>query len=167
MNRKALIIATTLAAGMTAGAAHGQVVAEAFVSAMTHSQELHGPTVGEVTPACVATFHMPNRNSLRYRIRCINISNVTAAHIHDGDAQTAGPIIVGLFTGPTTGEVNGVLAAGRITRADLGEEAFDELLAKMRTDQTYVNVHTTANPAGEVRGQITGVMIPRGPALQF
>jgi len=29
-----------------------------------------------------------------------------------------------------------------------------ELLAQMRAGQTYVNVHTLANPGGEIRGQV-------------
>jgi hypothetical protein len=30
----------------------------------------------------------------------------------------------------------------------------DELLDGMRNGTTYVNVHTTANPAGAIRGQV-------------
>jgi hypothetical protein len=31
---------------------------------------------------------------------------------------------------------------------------FEELIAKMRSGNTYANVHTIVNPGGEVRGQI-------------
>ena len=32
---------------------------------------------------------------------------------------------------------------------------FDSLVSAIRAGNAYVNVHTTANPGGEIRGQIT------------
>ena len=47
--------------------------------------------------------------------------------------------------------VSGTLSAG----ANIGGSmTFDQLLEKMRAGTVYVNVHTTANPGGEIRGQI-------------
>jgi hypothetical protein len=53
-----------------------------------------------------------------------------------------------------------VLAEGVITAAELvgplaGGELQD-LLARMRAGDTYVNAHTTQYPPGEIRGQISG-----------
>jgi len=31
---------------------------------------------------------------------------------------------------------------------------YDSLLVLLRNGQAYVNVHTTANPGGEIRGQL-------------
>jgi hypothetical protein len=60
---------------------------------------------------------------------------------------------------------NGVLAEGTITAANViprpdspacpgGVANFDDLIAKMRSGDAYVNVHTVAFPAGEIRGQL-------------
>jgi hypothetical protein len=54
--------------------------------------------------------------------------------------------------------VNGVLAAGTITASDLvgplGGATLAELVDQIEAGNVYVNVHTTAYPAGEVRGQL-------------
>ena len=76
--------------------------------------------------------------------------------------------MVGLFgnpnmTGAPAGTVNGVLSKGNVTATDLqgplaGKQISDLInLVKLM----YVNVHTTQNPKGEIRGQITTVCNPR------
>lgn len=71
---------------------------------------------------------------------------VTAAHIHQGDIGAGGPAIFTLFSTPTL--VTDTLEfSGDFTLSEAQEAA---LLA----DGLYVNVHTTAFPSGEVRGQI-------------
>lgn len=69
---------------------------------------------------------------------------------------------VTLFTGgPTT--VAGILAQGPILMPDSGDpeegnrcgwETLDDVLTALASGDTYVNVHTTDHPGGEVRGQI-------------
>ena len=71
-------------------------------------------------------------------------SNATAAHIHGlaGPGMNAG-IIVGLVeTGGTSGNVSGggTLTPGEVTG--------------MLNGMTYINVHTSSNPGGEIRGQV-------------
>jgi hypothetical protein len=68
-------------------------------------------------------------------------------------------VIVSLFSGPQkAGSFTGVLAKGAITEADLtgpmAGKTFQDLAAMVLAGQTYVNVHTVANPNGEIRGQI-------------
>ena len=72
-------------------------------------------------------------------------SNATAAHIHGlaGPGVNAG-IIIGLTeTGGTSGNVSG---GGTLTPAEI---------TGMLNGLTYLNIHTTAHPGGEIRGQIT------------
>ncbi len=105
-----------------------------------------------------------------------NIENVNQAHIHLGPAGTNGPVVAFLFglVPPGGGRVDGVLATGKITAANLvgplGSQALSVLIEAMRTGGTYVNVHTNDGiappnegpgdfPGGEVRGQIR----PAGP----
>jgi hypothetical protein len=168
-------LAVCLPIALAALPAFAAPVIDGFVSAATPTQEKTNPTIATgLTPTCVGTFYYiasPIATAaLNYKIRCNNITAVTMAHIHGpADADNNANIMVALFTGPTTGDVNGILATGSIKRATYsgGTAAFDDLIAKMRTDQTYMNVHTTANTGGEVRGQISGIVTPKNPGLIF
>ena len=99
---------------------------------------------------------------MRFQIRVAGITGVRMAHIHHAVADSAGPIAVTLFTTATpTGPQSGVLAAGSFTATniELPGVSFDSLLSLMRRGRTYVNVHTSANQAGEIRGQIEPVSV--------
>ncbi len=100
--------------------------------------------------------------SLRYKLIVANIENVTQSHIHLAPATANGPVVVFLF-GFVAGGVteNGVLAEGTIRQSNLIARpaigfggTMAELLAAMRGGNAYVNVHTVAIPAGEIRGQV-------------
>ena len=90
-----------------------------------------------------------------------NITNVTASHIHLGDATavgtTAGPVIINLFLPnrpPETGLLNGVVASGTITSANNSSVSLDSLRVLFNNGHAYANVHTTVNPGGEIRDQV-------------
>jgi hypothetical protein len=96
---------------------------------------------------------------LQFKLIVANINNITEAHIHLGPAGTNGPVVAILYPGPTIGgRFDGVLAEGNITAANLtGPLAgmpLSALIDNMTAGNTYVNVHTTQNPKGEIRGQI-------------
>jgi hypothetical protein len=104
---------------------------------------------------------------LSYKLIVANIENVTMAHIHMAAAGVNGPVVVWLYPSAPpaqliAGRFDGILAEGVITEANLvGPLAgmdFDDLLGAMRAGMTYVNVHTSQFPPGEIRGQI---MAPR------
>ena len=78
----------------------------------------------------------------------------TAAHIHDGFAGTNGPVLVGLDQDAMDPSLFTVPAGAMLDAAGV-----DRLLA----GALYVNVHTAANPGGEIRGQI----LPDGFVLRF
>ncbi len=102
--------------------------------------------------------------SLDYKLIVANIENVLMAHIHLAPAGQNGGVVVWLYPedGPPAelipGRTDGVLAEGTITAQDLvgalDGATLEDLLEAMRAGNTYVNVHTTQNPGGEVRGQI-------------
>lgn len=104
--------------------------------------------------------------SLSYKLIVNNLEGITQAHIHCGGPEVAGPPIVFLFGFDAAGVTkNGVLAEGTITASDVivrpdsqecmgGVANFDQLLQKIASGDTYVNVHTLAFPGGEIRGQI-------------
>lgn len=68
----------------------------------------------------------------------------TAAHIHNGPIGVGGPVVVGLSSGVTGAY------AGDLDFAALPAD----FLQKLEDNQLYVNVHTSANPGGEIRGQL-------------
>ncbi|HJX61238.1 MAG TPA: CHRD domain-containing protein [Dehalococcoidia bacterium] len=103
-------------------------------------------------------------DELDFRLRASKIEDVTAAHIHCGPEGVNGPVAVFLYSGPVV-TPHGILSEGTLTAANLialpdspacpgGISTFDDLIAKMRSGGAYVNVHTTANPGGEIRGQV-------------
>ena len=79
---------------------------------------------------------------------------VTAAHIHGpGGVDVAADIIVPLTVSNGTG-TTGVLVSGSFTTTGNASINMAQLLTHMLAGNTYVNLHTAANPAGEIRGQI-------------
>ena len=97
---------------------------------------------------------------------------VQQAHIHFGQKAVTGPISVFLCTnlgnGPPDTQpcpappatISGTIKAADVTAgaADKGIAAgeLDELIAAIRAGATYVNVHSTRWPTGEIRAQIDG-----------
>jgi hypothetical protein len=105
------------------------------------------------TATGTATFSR-DENTVDFEVDVNGITAVTAAHIHSGAAGVNGPIRVNLFLGPTTGNLSGTLVEASLTSTDVMGITYEALLAEMRAGTAYVNVHTTANPAGEIRGQL-------------
>lgn len=95
--------------------------------------------------------------SISYEVTVSDIEDVVGAHIHCGSIDGNGPVGVTLFDGGPVSE-DGTLAEGTITEPDSGNscgwESMADVVAAMLGEDTYVNVHTEANPSGEVRGQI-------------
>jgi hypothetical protein len=73
-----------------------------------------------------------------------------AAHIHLGRPGVAGRVAVPLCGPCRTG------ATGRAT-------VTGAVLAALETGRPYVNVHTTRNPAGEIRAQIPAIPLTITP----
>lgn len=112
-----------------------------------------------------ATFKLDRAGGeLAYRLIVANIDDVFMAHVHLAPAGQNGPVVAWLYPpdGPPPeqidGRFDGVLAEATVTADDLvgplAGEPLDALVEHLRTGGAYVNVHTTAHPAGEVRGQI-------------
>ena len=97
---------------------------------------------------------------------------VQQAHIHFGQKAITGPISVFLCTNLGNGPAGTqpcpappATISGTITAADVTNLAnergisageLDELIAAIRAGATYVNVHSTRWPSGEIRSQIDG-----------
>ena len=105
--------------------------------------------------------------ALKFWLFVQNLEGVTQAHIHCGAPDVNGPVVAFLFGFVAEGVTvtNGLLASGAVRDADViprpgsevcpgGVSDFAELVEKIRSGEAYVNVHTIANPPGEIRGQI-------------
>lgn len=99
-------------------------------------------------------------SGLDFELAVANIDNVFAAHIHCAPDGVNGPVGVTLFSEspPVEGPVNGVLSEGTVTAPDednaCGWDNLADVVVAIKSGDTYVNVHTTENPSGEIRGQI-------------
>ncbi len=110
--------------------------------------------------------------SIEYRLIVANIENVVASHIHCCAPAGVNAGVVAFLAGPFPaggGRVDGVLATGTITAANLigplAGHPLADLLSAMQAGNTYVNVHTNDGvpptntgpgdfPGGEIRAQI-------------
>ncbi|MBT2558507.1 CHRD domain-containing protein [Hymenobacter sp. ISL-91] len=70
---------------------------------------------------------------------------ITMAHVHNGFEGTAGPVVSNLFSMIRGNQLNGFL-----TGPDIAPAKLDRYLR----GAYYINIHTAANPGGEIRGQI-------------
>jgi len=102
-----------------------------------------------------ATF-TDNTTSIDYVLTVSPVTAVTASHIHDGSATCACPVIINLFNPlRPSGTVSGVIATGTITNANNAQVSLDSLRVLFNNGNAYVNVHTSANPGGEIRGTVS------------
>jgi CHRD domain len=98
-------------------------------------------------------------DTIAFTIQLQNMVGVTGAHVHMGAAGANGGVVVPLFANGAGVDVgNGMLVSATFSAADIvaGTGAtIASLTAMMTSGGAYVNVHTVANPPGEIRGQIS------------
>ena len=126
---------------------------ENFTAVLNEANVVGGGTGSTATG--VASFSVVGE-TLLYNISVVGLADVTQAHIHGAAAGANGGIIQSLCVTDdappcATGTVTGVLVAGAGTRSRI---PFDSLVVLMRNGNAYVNVHTSAFPGGEIRGQV-------------
>lgn len=96
---------------------------------------------------------------IHFKLIVANIEDVSGSHFHIAPAGSNGGVVAFLYSNPqASGPENGVLAEGYIMSEDLigslsGAELSD-LISAIREGNVYVNVHTSAYPGGELRGQL-------------
>jgi len=102
-----------------------------------------------------------DRSTIQYELEVEDITGVLQAHIHIAPAGENGPVaafLFGLVPGGLDVDGEETIARGTITASDLlgplAGMTIDDLVAEMQRGNAYVNVHTVANPGGEIRGQI-------------
>jgi hypothetical protein len=137
---------------------------QAQAQTITFTAQLHGgnevPVVvtGSVGTSTV-TWNTVTRTGT-YRVDVYNMPvGTTASHIHAGAVGAGGPVIIN-FTVPAGGISNDYALSGTFSCTDVtarpaqGINSCDDFEQALLLNNTYVNVHSTANPGGEIRGQL-------------
>lgn len=138
------------ASGCSVGASGGR---EASPEPARFMAALTPPQGAETEASGTAEFDFDG-TTVEYVINVADITGATAAHIHQAGTRL---VIVPIHVDRPTSDSTGVLVTGTFTAADVSASspvAFNELIELMRTGGAYVNVHTQANPGGEIRGEI-------------
>jgi hypothetical protein len=161
MKRIAMFAASALAVVGVGGAA----VATTLQYRAEPSGEFEVPVAVETSAS--ADFKLKvasDRMSARYDLKIKDsIDDVFMAHLHLEEAGANGPVVVWLYphdgppASPIAGSFEGRLAKDVITPDDLvGPLAgdWDGFLEALAEGGLYVNIHTAANPGGELRDQV-------------
>jgi len=121
-------------------------LAPAFNADMTYNVNLSGsqevPAVTTMSMATAVVEIDEDLPAFSVSVDVSGLTDVTGVHVHDGGIGMNGPVAF-----PLTDAGNGtyVLAETNISPSNLDA---------LTSGEWYLNVHTTANPNGEVRGQI-------------
>jgi hypothetical protein len=135
-----------------------------FEASLSGDQEVTTPPGGVTTETSGEAKFKFNRdlNRLKFELEVEDGVRVTQAHIHCAPAGSNGPVVIFLAGFHDRGwDVDGDwIGDATATDANITNPACGDTLAEiaesMAAGNTYANVHTIANPAGEVRGQIEG-----------
>ena len=103
--------------------------------------------------------------AISYALSVPTITAATAAHIHAEAAGENGGILVPLFAADDP--VSSIDASGTYNLADLVgplEGDIAAFQAALETGALSIRVHSSGNPAGEIRGQIAAGAIVAPPA---
>ncbi len=98
-----------------------------------------------------------NQKSLSWFIRAsVSADSVEAVHIHHGQPGETGPVLY-TFRGGSSGPDDVITQRGP-TLWGGSTEGYEELFEAVLAGNAYLDVHTTAEPDGIVRGQLSVVM---------
>jgi hypothetical protein len=154
--RSPLLVAAALAVAMTTAGltlAAGQATTWKLSATLKASSEVPKPTgvplgaTGTFTGTAVV--NASGGAKIAWQLKFSRLSGAAAAaHIHIGKVGKAGNVMKALC-GPCK---SGKKGSAKVTKAQL---------ATIKAGRAYVNIHTAANAAGEIRGQVKA---KRGPS---
>jgi hypothetical protein len=131
-----------------------------FTANLSGGNEVPGVSTGS---AGTATISLDQATGVvTYRVDVYNMPvGTTAAHFHAGAPGVSGPVVVN-FTVVTAisndFDISGTASAtSLVPRAPQGINSWDDFVQALQLGNIYVNVHSTANPGGEIRGQVVRV----------
>jgi CHRD domain-containing protein len=112
---------------------------------------------GVINSAGTGTATFVDRGSeIDWTLEFNGLTNVFASHIHGPcDACTTASVIINLFLpNGNTGAAHAVRVQGQITNDNNTAVSLDSLRTLFNNGKSYVNIHTTANQGGEIRGNV-------------
>lgn len=133
----------------SAGAAHGGALTSGTFDgrAEVASDATNNRIVGDPNGRGEAYVFSTGGGVVCYVLEVEKIAPATAAHIHEAEAGSNGPVVVAL-SAPTNGSSAGCIDTGD---ADLAAD-----ITLREPAEYYVNVHNAAYPGGAVRAQLGG-----------
>jgi CHRD domain len=148
-------VAVLLTAFVYPGMAHAD---ELFKATLTGDQEVP-PVITDTTGKALLRLNQAE-TELEFQLHVNDGVRITQSHIHCAPVGVNGPIVVFLAGLHAAGlDVDGKwVSNATITDTGIVNTAcgatLSALAESMRTGNTYVNVHSVANPGGVIRGQV-------------
>jgi hypothetical protein len=156
MRRFSMALAGLFVLLVSATQAQAQTIT--FNAALSGGNEVPGVVTGSAGTS-VVTWNTTTKAGT-YRVDVYNMPvGTTASHIHVGAPGVGGPVVIN-FTVPAGGISNDFALSGTFgcsdvtVRAAQGINSCEDFEQALLLGNTYVNVHSTANPGGEIRGPL-------------
>jgi hypothetical protein len=142
------------------------VSAQAQAQTYNFTAQLHGgneiPAINTGAAGTATVSLNATTGVLTYRVDVYNMPvGTTAGHFHVGAPGVAGPTVINFTV--ATGISNDYAITGTATSANLtlraaqGIGSWDDFQQALLLGNMYINVHSTNNPGGEIRGQVVRV----------
>ena len=123
-----------------------------LTASLDGSQEV--PSVGTAARGTGSFQFNDDFTELKYTVAYQGLSGTltAGAHFHIGRPGVTGAVVKAIASSgaPSSGTIT-----GSWTSADATQPLTQALVESLLTGRVYVNLHTAANPAGEIRGQVT------------
>lgn len=119
----------------------GETGGRPLTATLLGANEVPGPGDADGSGNAVVTLN-PGQEEICFDIVVADVESITAAHIHRGTADVAGPVVVNFQVA-----ANGLSGCVSVDPA---------LIKEIMQDPSafYVNVHNASFPAGALRGQL-------------
>lgn len=129
-----------------------------LTSQLSGNQETPGVSTGSFGAATVTVD--VGAQTVAWVIDIFNMpSGLSNAHFHVGGPGVSGPVVVNIaFPAQVSNDFRLTGSAGAtnlVPQAGHGIRSWDDFLQSLLGGQIYINIHSNANPGGEVRGQVT------------
>ena len=166
MNTRSMtpLLAALVTIGLTAVPASAQTYT--LTATLSGGQETPAPGINTGAFGDATVVVDLSTRTVSWTVNVFNLpSGVTAGHIHVGAAGTPGPTVIN-FAVPTSASNDFAIAGSAVDttftlRPDQGLRSADDVFQSILGENMYVNVHSSVNTGGEIRGQLTLRPTPR------